>query len=56
MSSILMAVGKFSRITNRSDPCCGVNVVETLWFSRNDFLHTTFAVILLFRERMVVEK
>ena len=45
---------KFSRITNRSDPCCGVNRWKSLWFSRNDFSsYQFFAVIYRFVKEWV---
>ena len=42
----------FRWFANDSNPCCCVNRWKSLWFSRNDFLHTNFCRDLPFRERM----
>lgn len=43
---------QFRWFANDSNPCCCVNRWKSLWFSRNDFLHTNFCRDLPFRERM----
>ena len=45
-------VGSSVGFPTDSDPCCCVNRWKSLWFSRNDFLHTNFCRDLPFRERM----
>ena len=44
---------QFRWFANDSNPCCCVNRWKSLWFSRNDFLHTNFAVIYRFVKEWV---